>query len=89
MTTKRLQDVVEMVSSILTDYPVTSYELYEQGIISISTPIWDFYFTKLENTGYYVFDNIIINSGTLDKENEYIKQQIKREISKYGISNSF
>jgi hypothetical protein len=90
MTTKTLPEMVDMVSSILTDYPVTPRPFYNLGIIVISTPIWDFTFTKLDKMGYYLFDNVVTNSSDLAEEMKHTKKTIMREvISKYGMTSSF
>jgi hypothetical protein len=88
METKRLQEVVTMVSSILTDYPVQSKTL-PPNIIVISTPIWDFYLSRVDNDGCYTLDEIGINDSGLANEHSYTKQQIQREVfGRYCITNS-
>jgi hypothetical protein len=76
MKTKRLQEVVDMVSSILTDFPVHPKTL--QNKIVISTPIWDFYLTRIN--GCYMLDDTKINDGSLSEEYNYAKDQICREV---------
>lgn len=89
MKTKRLQEVVDMVSSILTDYPVHSKTLPENNIVVISTPIWDFYLTRLEGDGCYTLDGVNANDGELAQEHTYTKQRIKREVfGRYCITTT-
>jgi hypothetical protein len=89
METKRLQEVVNMVSSILTDTPVHSKTLQEKNTIVISTNIWDFYLTRLGNDGCYTLDEVVINDAGLAKEHSYTKNRITREIfGRYCVTNS-
>jgi len=88
MQTKRLQEVVDMVSSILADFPVHSKTTNSNTII-ISTQIWDFYLTRLEGDGCYTLDEVTINDGGLAQEYSYTKKQIMREIfGRYCVTNS-
>ncbi len=89
MKTKRLQEVVDMVSNILTDFPVYSKTLPEKNIIVISCPIWDFYLTRLDENGCYTLDDVKNNDGDLAIEYEYTKSQISREIfGRYCVTNT-
>jgi hypothetical protein len=89
MTTVRLPEMVEMVSSILKEYPVDTQTLYNQGVIIITTPIWDFYFKKIDNQGCYFFDDTKINNAKLAKELEHTRKTITRQaVSKYCVTTS-
>ena len=80
--------MVDMVSSILTDYPVMARPLYDQGIIVISTTIWDFQFTKIDNKSPFIYDNVVISNAKLAEGMEHVKKTLVREIiGKYGITN--
>lgn len=85
METKELQEVVNIVSSILKDYPIDYKELKEDFIV-ITTVIWDFYLTKEDNC--YVLDGVSVNEHKLDEEKQDLKKQIKREVfGRYCIKN--
>jgi hypothetical protein len=89
MQTKRLQEVVNMVSSILTDFPVHPKTLHTKNTIVITTQIWDFYLTRLENSGCYTLDEVVVSNGKLADKHSYIKQQIMREVfGRYCVTNT-
>lgn len=90
MKTKRLQEVVSMVSSILADFTVHSKTLQDKNnMIVISCKIWDFYLTKLGDSGCYSLDDVKINDGDLAEEYSYTKKQIMREVfGRYCVTNS-
>lgn len=89
MTTKTLKEMVDMVSSILTDLPVNIKTISEKNIITISTPAWDFYFHRLDDVGVYIYEECITNNSKLAENKDEVKQQLLREvISKYFITNT-
>ena len=72
MRTMRLPDMVKKVSSLVKNQSTKTFQKDNQ--LTISTEIWDFNFTKLDDLGYYVYDN------------EELKKTILREvICKYGL----
>ena len=87
MRTMRLPDMVKKVSSLVKNQSTKTFQKNNQ--LTISTEVWDFHFIKLDNLGYYVYDNTIVTNGDLAEENEELKNTILREvICKYGVTTS-
>ena len=79
--------MVKKVSSLVKNQSIKTFQKENQLTISIET--WDFYFTKIENAGHYLYDECIKTNGGLAEENEELKKTLLREvICKYGITNS-
>tara|TARA_R110000803_G_scaffold14286_2_gene39731 strand:- start:149 stop:415 length:267 start_codon:yes stop_codon:yes gene_type:complete len=86
MKTKRLQEVVDMVSSILAEHPVNTETIFSHNSLTISTEIWDFNYIKLNDA--YVYDCTTINNNRLAEEMYDIEPKLMREvIMKYTITN--
>ena len=87
MRTMRLPDMVKKVSSLVKNQSTKTFQKDNQ--LTISTEAWDFHFIKLDNVGYYLYDNTIITNSDLAEENEELKNTILREvICKYGVTTS-
>tara|TARA_R110000868_G_scaffold255217_5_gene511763 strand:+ start:857 stop:1123 length:267 start_codon:yes stop_codon:yes gene_type:complete len=87
MRTISLPDMVKKVSSLVKNQSIKTFQKENQLTISIEA--WDFYFTKIDNTGHYIYDECVIANRGLAEENEGLKKTLLREvICKYGITNS-
>ena len=68
MRTMRLPDMVKKVSSLVKNQSTKTFQKDNQ--LTISTEIWDFNFTKLDDLGYYVYDTTIITNQKEAEKNE-------------------
>ncbi len=84
MRTIQLPDMVKKVSSLVKNQSTKTFQKDNQ--LTISTEIWDFNFTKLDDLGYYVYDTTVITNQGESEKNEELKKTILREvICKYGV----
>ena len=87
MITVRLPDMVKKVSSLVKNQSIKTFQKENQ--LTISTEAWDFHFSKMGNTGHYLYDEHVITNRELAEKNKEIKKTILREvICKYGVTTS-
>ena len=85
MKTKRLQEVVDMVSSILAEHPVNTETIFSHNSLTISTEIWDFNYIKLNDA--YVYDCTTINNKLAEEMYDIEPKLMREVIMKYTITN--
>jgi hypothetical protein len=87
MRTLRLPDMVKRVSSLVENQSVNTFKKGNQ--ITISTDLWDFTFTKIDDVGYYLYEDTIVTNQRKDEENQEIKEKLLKEvIRKFGITTT-